>query len=185
MLLCVGLGNPGQQYLMTRHNIGFMVVDAVSLNYNFPIFRKKFQSEFSERKIRDVNIGLIKPQTFMNLSGVSVQSAMAFYKLKPEQIIVIHDDLDLIPGQIKVKFGGGSGGHNGLKSIDQAIGNGYWRLRLGIGHPGVKHLVAPHVLSPFLPADHEWLKILLQKIAQEFEHLASESPDVWGRRLTI
>lgn len=185
MLLCVGLGNPGQQYLMTRHNIGFMAVDAVAHSHDFPSFKKKFQSEYSERKIDNATVGLLKPQTFMNLSGSSVQSAMAFYKLKPEQIIVIHDDLDLVPGQIKIKFGGGAGGHNGLKSIDQSIGNNYWRLRLGIGHPGDRHLVTPYVLSAFPPSDHEWLVILLQKIAQEFAHLLSEKPDVWIKRLAL
>ena len=152
MLLCVGLGNPGQQYLMTRHNIGFMAIDAIGCSYDFPSFKKKFQGEYSEHKINDTAVGLLKPQTFMNLSGASVQSAMAFYKLKSEQVIVIHDDLDLVPGQIKVKLGGGAGGHNGLKSIDQSIGNNYWRLRLGIGHPGDRHLVTPHVLSAPSPA---------------------------------
>ncbi len=185
MLLCVGLGNPGQQYLMTRHNIGFMAVDAVANSYDFPSFKKKFQSDYSERKIGDVAVGLLKPQTFMNLSGSSVQSAMAFYKLKPEQIIVIHDDLDLVPGQVKVKLAGGAGGHNGLKSIDQSISNNYWRLRLGIGHPGDRHLVTSYVLSAFPSTDHEWLIILLQKIAQEFTHLTSEKPDVWVKRLTL
>ena len=119
----------------------------------------------------------------MNLSGISVQSAMAFYKLKPEEILVIHDDLDLIPGQVKVKFGGGAGGHNGIKSIDQAIGNNYWRLRLGIGHPGDRNLVTNHVLSAFQNSDHDWLTSLLQKIANEFLHLMTEKPDNWVRRL--
>lgn len=184
MLLCVGLGNPGQQYLMTRHNIGFMAIDAIAHSYDFPSLKKKFQGEYSERKISDTSVGLLKPQTYMNLSGTSVQSAMAFYKLKPEQIIVIHDDLDLVPGQIKVKLGGGAGGHNGLKSIDQSIGNNYWRLRLGIGHPGDRHLVTPHVLSTFPQTDHEWLITLLQLLAEQFIHLVSEKPDAWVKRLT-
>jgi PTH1 family peptidyl-tRNA hydrolase len=119
----------------------------------------------------------------MNLSGTSVQAAMAFYKIKPEQVIVIHDDLDLVPGQIKVKLGGGAGGHNGLKSIDQSIGNAYWRLRLGIGHPGARHLVTPHVLSAFPSTDHEWLATILQKLAEEFVYLASEKPDTWIKRI--
>lgn len=185
MLLCVGLGNPGQQYLMTRHNIGFMAIDAIADSYNFPHFSKKFKSEYSEHKISGVTVGLLKPQTFMNLSGQAVQQVMAFYKLKPEQIIVIHDDLDLIPGQIKVKFGGGAGGHNGLKSLDECIGNAYWCLRLGIGHPGERHLVTSYVLSAFSSSDHDWLANLLQKIAQEFDLLLSEKPDVWIKRLAI
>jgi len=183
MLSYVGLGNPGQQYLMTRHNIGFMVIDAVARSYNFPSFSKKFKSEYSEHKINNMPVGLLKPQTFMNLSGQAVQQIMAFYKLKPEQLIVIHDDLDLIPGQVKVKFGGGAGGHNGLKSIDQCIGNAYWRLRLGIGHPGERHLVTPYVLSAFPSADHDWLINLLNKISQEFGSLLSEKPDEWIKRL--
>jgi PTH1 family peptidyl-tRNA hydrolase len=185
MLLCVGLGNPGQQYLMTRHNIGFMAIDAIGYSYDFSSFKKKFQGEYSEHKINDTAVGLLKPQTFMNLSGASVQSAMAFYKLKSEQVIVIHDDLDLVPGQIKAKFGGGAGGHNGLKSIDQSIGNNYWRLRLGIGHPGDRHLVTPHVLSAFSSTDHEWLATLLQSLAEQFTYLVSEKPDIWVKRLTL
>lgn len=183
MLLCVGLGNPGQQYLMTRHNIGFMAIDVVAQSYNFPSFSKKFKSEFSEHRINGFSVGLLKPQTFMNLSGQSVQQVMAFYKLKPEQVIVIHDDLDLVPGQVKIKLGGSAGGHNGLKSIDQCIGNGYWRLRLGIGHPGDRNLVTSYVLSPFPRSDHDWLMNLLQKIAEEFQYLPSEEPVVWGKRL--
>ena len=183
MLLCVGLGNPGQQYLMTRHNIGFMAIDTIAHSYDFPTFKKRFQAEYSERKFDNVSVGLLKPQTYMNLSGTAVQSAMAFYKLKPEQILVIHDDLDLIPGQIKVKLGGGAGGHNGLKSLDQTIGNNYWRLRLGIGHPGDRHLVTNHVLSPFVSADHDWIANLLQKIAQEFVHMPTEEINNWIKRL--
>ena len=185
MLLCVGLGNPGQQYLMTRHNIGFMAIDAISHFYNFPSFKKKFQGDFTESKFGEVSVGLLKPQTFMNLSGSSVQAAMAFYKIKPEQVVVVHDDLDLVPGQIKVKLGGGAGGHNGLKSIDQSIGNNYWRLRLGIGHPGARHLVTSHVLSAFEPSDHDWLSDLLRLIAEQFIHLPSEKLDVWVKRLLL
>ncbi len=185
MLLCVGLGNPGQQYLMTRHNIGFMAIDTIANSYDFPIFKKKFQAEYCERKFDAISVGLIKPQTYMNLSGAAVQSAMAFYKLKLEQLLVIHDDLDLIPGQVKVKLGGGTGGHNGLKSIDQAIGNNYWRLRLGIGHPGDRQFVSNHVLSVFPTSDHDWLVNLLQKIGQEFAHLPTERPDTWVKRLNL
>lgn len=183
MLLCVGLGNPGQQYLMTRHNIGFMAIDSIAHSHDFPFFKKKFQGEYSERKVGGTSVGLLKPQTYMNLSGTSVQSAMTFYKLKSEQIVVIHDDLDLVPGQVKVKLGGGAGGHNGLKSIDQSIGNTYWRVRLGIGHPGARHLVTPHVLSAFDSSDHDWLTALLQLLAEQFVYLTSEKPDVWVKRL--
>lgn len=184
MLLCVGLGNPGQQYLMTRHNIGFMAIDSIAHFYDFPKFSKRFKSEYSEHKISGTTVRLLKPQTFMNLSGQAVQQALSFYKIKPEKIIVIHDDLDLIPGQVKIKFGGGAGGHNGLKSLDQCIGNNYWRLRLGIGHPGEKHLVTPYVLSAFPSSDHDWLTDLLQKISHEFKFLTIEQPNVWISRLT-
>lgn len=185
MLLCVGLGNPGQQYLMTRHNIGFMAVDAIADSYDFPSFSKKFKGEYSESKINGVTVGLLKPQTFMNLSGQSIQQIMSFYKLSLDQIIVIHDDLDLVPGQIKLKIGGGAGGHNGLKSIDQCVGSNYWRLRLGIGHPGERHLVTSYVLSAFSSSDHEWLVNLLQKISKEFEFLPLEKPDLWIKRLVF
>lgn len=183
MLMCVGLGNPGQQYFMTRHNIGFMAVDTFAKSYDFPDFKKKFQGELTERKLNSNSFILLKPLTYMNLSGASVQAAMAFYKLSSEQVIVFHDDLDLIPGQIKVKFGGGAGGHNGLKSLDQAIGNNYWRVRIGIGHPGDRHLVTNYVLSPFLATDHDWLIQLLQKLSKELPNLALEKPDVWLKRL--
>lgn len=182
MLVCVGLGNPGQQYSMNRHNVGFMMMDAFAASYNFPDFKKKFQGELSERKSGKDSVVLFKPLTFMNLSGSAVQALMAFYKLKPEQIIVFHDDLYLIPGQIKIKLGGGAGGHNGLKSIDQSIGNNYWRVRIGIGHPGAKHLVTNYVLSSFLATDHEWLVSLLQKLSEEFMHLTKETPDIWIKR---
>lgn len=182
MLMCVGLGNPGQQYAMTRHNVGFMAVDAFAASYNFPEFKKKFHGELSECKLNSNSCILLKPLTYMNLSGSAVQAAMAFYKMKSEQVIVFHDDLDLVPGQIKVKFGGGAGGHNGLKSLDQQIGNNYWRVRIGIGHPGARHLVTNYVLSPFLATDHEWLIQLLQKLAQELPNLALEKPDVWVKR---
>lgn len=185
MILCVGLGNPGQQYLMTRHNIGFMAVDFFANFYSFPVFKKKFQGEISEAKINNHQFCLLKPLTYMNLSGASVQSIMAFYKIPLDNLIVFHDDLDLIPGQIKVKRGGGAGGHNGLKSIDQSVGNNYWRVRIGIGHPGAKHLVTNHVLSPFLNTDHEWLVSLLQKLSEELIYLTSEKPDVWAKRLVL
>ena len=181
--LIVALGNPGPDYAKTRHNVGWMFLDSLS-ELNSAIWKNKFKGEYSEINFKSEKVYFLKPQTFMNLSGASVQSAMAFYKLKSEQVIVIHDDLDLVPGQIKVKLGGGAGGHNGLKSIDQSIGNNYWRLRLGIGHPGDRHLVTPHVLSAFPSTDHEWLTTLLQALAEQFTHLVSEKPDVWVKRFT-
>lgn len=183
MILCVGLGNPGQQYLMNRHNIGFMAIDSFASEYNFPVFKRKFHGEISESKIDSNLVILLKPQTYMNLSGSSVQSTMDFYKIALEKVIVFHDDLDLIPGQIKVKQGGGAAGHNGLRSLDKMIGNNYWRVRIGIGHPGDRSMVSNYVLSPFQKSDHEWLAILLQKLSSEFSHLTVENPHIWSKRL--
>lgn len=148
--LVVGLGNPGQQYLLNRHNIGFMAIDVLNAQINSTQnFKSQFKAQYFETKINSQKIYCIKPQTFMNLSGQSVLPFSQFYKIPPEQIIVIHDDLDLDLGTIKIKQGGGHGGHNGLKSIDASIGQNYWRIRVGIGHPGNKNLVSSYVLSNF------------------------------------
>ena len=163
MFLVVGLGNPGSEYQGTRHNAGFMAADALAEAYHFSSFKSKFDGLIAEGAIDDEKCLLLKPQTFMNLSGNSVIKAASFYKILPEQIIVIHDDMDLQPGQIKAKLGGGSGGHNGLKSIDSHIGANYNRIRLGVGHPQASgEAVVNHVLSRFSKADSE---LLAQNIA--------------------
>ena len=165
--LIIGLGNPGNEYAGTRHNIGFMAVDAIATRLGLPVFKRKFKGMITGKDCL-----ILKPLTFMNLSGESVGEAMRFHKLKPENIIVFHDDLDLQPGQVKIKQGGGSGGHNGLKSIDEHIGPDYWRVRLGIGHPGVKgDAVLNYVLSPFAKADRKWLEPLINNLAGEFDLL--------------
>ena len=146
MFLVVGLGNPGSDYALTRHNVGFMAVDALAGPERFT---SKFHGEIASRSIEGEKVILLKPQTFMNLSGKSVQAAMAFYKVPPEHVIVLHDELDLPLGKIRIKHGGGANGHNGLKDIDQMVGPDYWRIRLGIGHPGMKEQVHGHVLSRF------------------------------------
>ena len=148
--LLVGLGNPGSGYAAHRHNIDFMAIDKIADAYRFPNFAKKFQGEISEGKIGDQKIILLKPLTYMNLSGESVGACARFYKIEPHEIAVFHDELDIPLGAVKVKQGGGSGGHNGIKSIDQHIGQDYWRVRIGIGHPGSKELVTGHVLSGFI-----------------------------------
>lgn len=153
MRLIVGLGNPGAQYAGNRHNIGFMAVDRIAEEHGFPAFRSRFQGAVSEGRIGTGRVVLLKPMTFMNLSGQSVGEAMRYLKLAPDAVIVIHDELDLVPGQVRWKLGGGHAGHNGLRSLHQHIGEGYGRLRLGIGHPGHKDRVSPHVLSDFAKAE--------------------------------
>ncbi len=165
MLIFAGLGNPGAKYQDNRHNIGFMAVDAIHRKLPFGPWSKKFKSEVSEGEIDGEKVLLIKPQTFMNLSGEAVGEAMRFYKLTPADITVFHDELDLPAAKVRVKVGGGNGGHNGLKSIDAHCGRDYRRVRLGIGHPGVKELVHNHVLGDFAKADLAWLEPLLDDIA--------------------
>ncbi|MCY0096175.1 aminoacyl-tRNA hydrolase [Hoeflea ulvae] len=172
MLLIVGLGNPGPQYARNRHNVGFMAADAIARRHSFSGFSKKFRGEIAEGTLAGEKALLLKPMTFMNLSGDSVGEAMRFYKLKPADIIVIHDELDLAPGKLKLKTGGGNGGHNGLKSIDAHCGKDYKRLRIGIGHPGHKDRVNPHVLGDFAKADQDWLQPLLDAIADHAELIA-------------
>ncbi|MDQ1186615.1 aminoacyl-tRNA hydrolase [Agrobacterium larrymoorei] len=165
MIIIAGLGNPGNQYAGNRHNIGFMAVDALQRLPSFTPWSRKFKAEISEGEIAGEKILLMKPLTFMNLSGEAVGEAMRFYKLTPGDIIAIHDELDLPAGRARIKTGGGHGGHNGLKSLDAHCGKEYRRLRLGIGHPGDKDRVHGHVLGDFAKADKTWLDPLLDAIA--------------------
>ncbi|MFN7024616.1 MAG: aminoacyl-tRNA hydrolase [Pseudorhizobium sp.] len=171
MLIIVGLGNPGSKYAGNRHNIGFMAADALQRRAGFSPWSKKFKAEISEGEIADQKVLLMKPQTFMNLSGEAVGEAMRFYKLDPENVIAIYDELDLAPGKARLKVGGGHGGHNGVKSLDAHCGKEYRRLRLGIGHPGAKELVHGHVLGDFAKANQEWLKPLLEALADNAQML--------------
>lgn len=156
MLLLVGLGNPGPEYGRNRHNIGFMVVDAIAERYGFPAFKTRFQGETADGPIDGEKILLLKPMTYMNRSGQSVGEALRYYKLDPDRLLVVHDDMDLAFGKAKIKVGGGSAGHNGIRSIDAHLGTpDYRRLRLGIGHPGEKGRVTGHVLSDFTKADRQ------------------------------
>jgi peptidyl-tRNA hydrolase, PTH1 family len=166
MHLIVGLGNPGDKYRNNRHNIGFMAVDAIARRQDFPAFREKFSGLIAEGSIDGEKVLLLKPQTFMNRSGDSVQAALRFYKLAPEDVTVLYDEIDLTPGKVRIKRGGGNGGHNGLRSIDPQIGTGYRRVRLGIGHPGSKEAVTHHVLGDFSKADAEWLDPVLDALAE-------------------
>lgn len=165
MKIFAGLGNPGPNYKGNRHNIGFMAIDAIHRKLPFGPWSKKFKAEISEGEIDGEKILLMKPQTFMNLSGESVGEAMRFYKLTPADITVFHDELDLPAAKVRVKTGGGHGGHNGLKSMDAHCGRDYRRVRLGIGHPGAKELVHNHVLGDFAKVDQTWLDPLLDDIA--------------------
>lgn len=174
--LIVGLGNPGARYARTRHNIGFLAADAVRRLHGFAPWREKFQAALAEGNIAGEKIHLLKPQTFMNLSGDAVGPAARFFKIAAEEIAVIHDEIDLEPGKLKVKQGGGSAGHNGLRSIDAMLGENYWRVRLGIGHPGMRELVEPYVLQNF-PADEMiWVTPLVEAVAQALPALLAGDP---------
>ncbi|WP_306029357.1 aminoacyl-tRNA hydrolase [Stappia sp. MMSF_3263] len=168
MRLIVGLGNPGAKYARNRHNIGFLAVDAIhGRNAGFGPWRSRFQAEVSEGVLEGDKVLLMKPQTYMNESGRSVGDAARFYKLTPADVIVLYDELDLAPGKVRTKVGGGSGGHNGIRSIDAHLGKEYSRVRLGIGHPGHKDRVTAHVLGDFAKVDADWLDPLLDAVASE------------------
>jgi PTH1 family peptidyl-tRNA hydrolase len=176
MLLIVGLGNPGSAYAGHRHNVGFMVVDAIARAYRFGAAKKKFQGVVSEGTIEgargDKKALILKPATYMNLSGDAVQAAMQFYKLSLDDIVVFHDEIDLAPGKMRVKRGGGDAGNNGLRSITAALGPDYRRVRIGVGHPGHKDLVARYVLHDFSKADREWLDPLIDAMVEAMPSLA-------------
>jgi peptidyl-tRNA hydrolase, PTH1 family len=163
--LWVGLGNPGPKYAGNRHNIGYMAVDRIAADHGFAPWRKAFQGLVAEGRFGAEKIALLKPETFMNLSGQSVQAALAFWKLPLADVTVFHDELDLAPGKLRLKQGGGHAGHNGLRSIHGHLGEAYARVRLGIGHPGHKDAVAAYVLHDFAKADHDWLEELLRGIS--------------------
>ncbi len=169
MLLLVGLGNPGGVYSKNRHNIGFLAVDEIVRRHSLQSYRDKFNGKLVEGSIGSERVLVLKPSTFMNDSGRSVVAAALFYKILPEDIFVIHDELDLDVGKLRLKSGGGHAGHNGLRSIHAHIGEGYRRLRLGIGHPGDKSMVSSYVLRDFSKADIEWLDPLLASIADHIE----------------
>lgn len=172
MQIFVGLGNPGGKYAKNRHNIGFMALDQIASAHGFGPWKSKFQAQMSEGLVGREKVVLLKPQTFMNLSGQSVGEAMRFFKLTPQDVVVFHDELDLSPGKCRVKSGGGHAGHNGLRSIHQHIGESYDRVRLGIGHPGHKDKVASYVLNDFAKAEQGWLDDLLRGIGDGAAKLA-------------
>ncbi len=165
MHLIVGLGNPGPKYANHRHNIGFMVADEIVRHHGLPSWRKRFQGEVSEGILGGDKVMVLKPATYMNESGLSVGAAVRFFDIDPSKVIVIHDELDLIEGKVRVKFGGGTAGHNGLKSIGAHIGPHFVRIRVGIGHPGERKLVHPHVLSDFAKSERAWTEPVITAIA--------------------
>ncbi len=185
MLLIVGLGNPGPKYAANRHNIGFMAVDAIAELYRFPGWRRRFQGETSEGTLAGCRVVLLKPMTYMNESGRSVGEAMRWLKLTPDDVIVLYDELDLAPGKVRVKTGGGAAGHNGIRSIAAHIGPDFRRVRLGIGHPGRKEAVQRHVLSDFAKADSDWLGPLLAAVADNAPLLVSRDEAGFMNRVAL
>jgi PTH1 family peptidyl-tRNA hydrolase len=186
MLLWVGLGNPEPGMARNRHNIGFMAVDTIAIRYGFSPWRARFKGLVSEGAVAGEKILALKPQTYMNASGESVQAAVAFYKLPIEAITAFHDELDLVPGKVRMKRGGGAAGHNGLRSMDRQLGSpDYWRVRLGIGHPGDKARVLGHVLGDFVAADREWLLPVLDAVADAAPLLVEGKPEDFMTRVAL
>ena len=166
MKLIVGLGNPGPEHSRQRHNVGFMAVDAIAGRHRLGPWRRKFRGDWTEGQLGADRVVLLKPLTYMNDSGRSVAEAARFYKIEPADVLVLHDELDLAPGKVRVKLGGGVAGHNGLRSLDACLGTrDFWRVRIGIGHPGDRERVLGHVLGDFHKAEQPWLAELLDAIA--------------------
>ena len=180
MRLVVGLGNPGLRYARNRHNVGFMAINAIARTHTVSGFRNRFKGEVAEGLIGGERRLLLKPQTFMNDSGESVAEAARFFKLLPSEIVVIHDEIDLRPGKLRVKCGGGAAGHKGLRSIDALLGADFWRVRIGVGHPGTKELVLPYVLQNF-PSEEVtlWVVPLLDAVSETIGLLLSGAPDAF------
>ena len=186
MLLWVGLGNPEPGMARNRHNIGFMAVDTIAIRYRFGPWRHRFKGLVAEGTVGGVKVLALKPLTYMNASGESVQAAAAFYKLPLEAITAFHDELDLAPGKVRVKRGGGAAGHNGLRSMDRVLGSPeYWRVRLGIGHPGVKERVLGHVLGDFAKDDRDWVVRVLDAVADAAPLLIESKPEAFMTRVAL
>lgn len=185
MFLFAGLGNPGAKYARNRHNIGFMAVDEIVRRHHFSGWRKKFQAEICDGLIGGKKVLLLKPQTYMNESGRALGEAVRFHDIPLEKVYVFYDELDLLPGKVRVKLGGGAAGHNGIRSIAAHLGPDFKRVRLGIGHPGVKDFVMPHVLGDFAKADGEWLGKVLESVAEESALLTSGEDEKFQSRVAL
>ncbi len=185
MQIFAGLGNPGAQYANNRHNVGFMAADEIARRHDFSPWSKKFQGLVADGTVDGEKVLLIKPQTFMNLSGQSVGEALRFYKLAPSALTVLYDEIELAAGKVRVKVGGGSAGHNGIRSLDQHVGKEFRRVRIGVGHPGVKELVHGHVLGDFSKADAAWLDPLLDTIARNAGLLVKGNDNEFMNRVTL
>lgn len=172
MRLLVGLGNPGPRYAGNRHNIGFMIVDAIARRHGLGPWRRRFHGYVAEGQIGGERVLLLKPDTYMNESGRAVGAAVQFYKLDIGEVIVFHDEIDLRPAKLRVKTGGGSAGHNGLRSVSAHIGNDYRRVRVGVGHPGMRELVEYYVLQDFAKAERPWVEVLCEAIADNANLIA-------------
>ena len=172
MLLFVGLGNPGTKHVGNRHNVGFVIVEAIAKRHGLGPWRRRFQGVATEGAIANERVLLLLPGTYMNESGRAVAEAMNFYKTPLDSVVVFHDELDLPPGKVRVKTGGGIAGHNGLRSITSHVGNDYRRVRIGIGHPGAKELVHPYVLNDFSKSERAWIETLTDVIADNADLLA-------------
>jgi PTH1 family peptidyl-tRNA hydrolase len=185
VLLWVGLGNPGREHARQRHNIGFMALDAIARRHGFGPWRSRFKGEIAEGSVAGQRITLLKPQTYMNASGQSVQPAAAFHKIPPSDVWAFHDELDLAPGKVRVKRGGGAAGHNGLRDMQRAFGGpDFWRVRLGIGHPGMKERVHGHVLGDFAKVD-TWVEPLLDAVADAAPLLAQGRPEEFMTKVAL
>ncbi len=185
MKLIVGLGNPGAQYAYNRHNVGFLVVDEIHDRHGFSPWRSRFQGMVSSGTIAGQKVTLVKPSTYMNESGRSAGEAARFFKIPLSDIIVFYDELDLAPGKVRLKKGGGAGGHNGIRSLDAHIGNEFQRVRIGIGHPGHKGQVPNYVLSNFAKTDSDWLDPLIENLAEELPVLLNEGPANYMNKLAL
>ena len=190
MLLWAGLGNPEPGMARQRHNIGYMAIDAVARRHGFSPWRRRFRGEVAEGRVGAARVLALKPLTYMNASGESVQQAASFYRIEPPCIVAFHDELDLAPGRMRVKRGGGAAGHNGLRSMDRQLGTpDYWRVRLGIGHPGLRERVLGHVLGDFAKVDQDWLAMLLDAVSDAApllaDGLAEGKPEPFMTRVAL
>ncbi len=185
MLLFVGLGNPSEGHSQNRHNFGYMAVDEIARRYSFSAPKARFQGLLAEGRIDSARVMILKPITFMNDSGQSVGEAARYFKIDPASVFVFHDELDLAAGKVRVKIGGGHAGHNGLRSLDSHLGKEYWRIRLGIGHPGDKNVVHNHVLRDFSKTEKSWVESVIDAVADAAPYLTKDDPEGFMTRVAL